>query len=215
MKDNIHQIHAGYDALADLLADENIQSRIAKQKYTLREFNNEVDRLELKPKEERLKYFPKDRPKYPWHFVAIYIVSIAGLYFFMAPRPAPIALPSFLNPEVEKEVVPEGQNVDHEITLIKEVLTDLTLTVEKLSKQKDAKAVVEVKEEEFKPSLITVISPKANLRESPSKDAKTLAVVERDTTLMGVGYQDGWIKTYAPSGKEAWVSSSLISRLEE
>ena len=207
MKDNIHHIHPGYEIMADLLEDENFKSGVAQNRYSLKNFQDEG--RSLRPR------YKKERPKYLWHFIAFYMTSIFGLCFLPYPRTAATPLPSFLNSKEERIIAPEKNDIENEISLIKEVLTNLTLTVERLSKQKENKGVESIKVEEFKPSLITVTSPKANLRETPSKDAKTLAVVQKDATLMGVGYQDGWIKTYAPSGKEAWVNSSLISRLEE
>jgi hypothetical protein len=198
MRDNIHHIHPDYEMLEDIF-DYRAGAREAKEKYLLDDIRNKVDLLRAKPK--------WILPKYLWHFVAFYIVSISSLYLLLDKSPNPKAVPviPFPIPTEEQKIQEESQDIEGEITLIKEVLTNLTLTVEGLSKQKEAKKEEETIIEEFKPSLIKVTSPKAHLRELPTVDSNPLAVVLKDTTLMGVGYQDDWIKTYAPSGKEAWV----------
>jgi len=200
MKNNIHHIHPSYQVLSDLFDHDTPTSRRVKEHLGLEEFEN--DRVTRRPKRIPINYF--------WYFGLFYIISVSVLFLVLTRNTAPSSTPAILSPTI----IDEHKNNDAEISLIKEVLENLTLTVDGLSKQQNPKKEQEISPDTFKPFLIKVTSPKAHLRELPSKGSTSLAIVQKDTTLIGLGYQEGWIKTYAPSGKEAWVNSTVISKVE-
>lgn len=100
----------------------------------------------------------------------------------------------------------------HEVSLIKNVLRGLVTTVDKLSERRDLPTPLPQTTQQDELASFKISSEKANLRESPSLDAPTIVTLAKDTILLGTDIRDGWIKTFAPNGKEAWVHGSLVTK---
>jgi hypothetical protein len=109
---------------------------------------------------------------------------------------------------------PETGALLRDVSLIKNVLRGLVTTVDKLSQQNQTPIESpERKLSEESPSF-KISSDKANLRDFPSIDAPTIVTLAKDTILLGIDFRDGWIKTFAPNGKEAWVHGSLVTKVK-
>ena len=195
--------HPDYEILAKIF-DELEVKRVEKKPFQNRQISNFEDNQE--------SYF-----SVIWIFLILLIISISIWFFFYNESPKPISLPSSVEvPKINQsqDVTPK-RDLEHEVTLIKEVLSKLIVTVETLSQgsQFADKKSIEPKKD-FKPIPFKITSPFAHLRQSPTRDSVSLATVQKDTVLIGVGISGDWVKTFAPSGKEAWVHTSVTSNLE-
>lgn len=101
-----------------------------------------------------------------------------------------------------------------EIDLIKGVLNDLVQSVETLSQKSQPVLEKEIEIKKFDQVFpVKVVTQFANLRQNPKKDSVSISTVQKDTLLVALGESGEWILTFAPTGKEAWVHSSIVTKV--
>ncbi len=99
-----------------------------------------------------------------------------------------------------------------DVDLMKQILSGLVQSVQSLSQQAAAKGqVTEGDVITTFPYPIQVITDKANLRSGPNRSEKTLAIVPKDTILLAMSEQDGWMRVSTPKGEIGWVNRELVA----
>ncbi|HMP49500.1 MAG TPA: hypothetical protein PKA63_12615 [Oligoflexia bacterium] len=200
MKKNYHR---DYEILASLF-EEHIQGEKEKKIPFQRPVN---DQYELKEPTNGLI----------WMIVVILIIiaSTVLFYFFYGNSSTVNSSPSAaVLDKIDRPTEESKRDLAGEIDLIKGVLDDLVQSVESISKHSQPiveKEIVINKFDQVFPVKVTTLS--ANLRQNPKKDAVTISTVQKDTLLVALGEYEDWILTFAPTGEEAWVHSSIITKV--
>ncbi len=111
----------------------------------------------------------------------------------------------------QKNTSDKTQALAGEVELMKKILVGLVESVQSLSKISNAPLTPESEsvDEQF-PYPVQVTAPKANLRQGPDLERKSLGVVPKDTVLLATDEKGGWIKVSTPKGEEAWISSNVV-----
>ena len=146
-----------------------------------------------------LKY--RNRTTYfTWAFFLVFILVLS------------IGITYHYNNRINTQLIPKIKETESKIEFLKQtsnltsnVLNELVSTVDQFLKNSKSSHII--KNEPFK-----VKAKIANLREFPSLNSNIIATVQKDIDLFGSEINNGWIKTFAPNGKEAWIHESLISK---
>ena len=199
--------HPGYYALADQIDAEELRAR----GFTTARPNTFSDEFSVFKRLIHSQLLP---------FVisllaCISVVILWYLYLSHFPSPQPQNVQPIVTEVPAKGLKSEPRDIEHDVTVMKDVLRSLVTTVDRLSQQNQpAQDIQSVQKSEFQSAPFKITTAKANLREYPSKDSVSILTVPKDTILMGFGFSNGWIKTFTPNGKEAWIHASVTEKVE-
>ena len=183
---------------------------------------NEMNQVGDKDPYENVIFFPETRSPFFGGYLFPSLVGVlvgvclsVGVYSYFIqepsarPEPKP-TIPVVPVPEVVSETKESRQieALESEVELMKKILVGLVSSVQTLTKE--TKDRVPELTESF-PYPVKVISEKANLRSGPSREEKTVGVVPKDTVLLAVLGQDGWLQVSTPRGEKAWISADVVT----
>lgn len=200
--------HPAYYSLADQLDQEELRARRNVNPYLHNYITEETNFFKRLIRSEALPFVVS--------LVACISVCILWyLYLNQNPSKESVVSASTIIETRNPSTKAESRDIEHDVTLMKDVLRSLVTTVDRLSQQNQpTHEAVTSDDTEYKSAPFKITAEKANLREYPSRESLSVSAVPKDTILMGVGFSNGWIKTFAPNGKEVWVHSSITSKIE-
>ena len=145
---------------------------------------------------------------------AIGALIIGGIFLFsllqnrLKPEPIPEikSAPVSIVPSVKTD----DATIANEVDLIKKILSGLVKSVQVLSEERARQEP----QQKF-PYPVKVTSEKANLRSSPGLGGKSIGVVSKDTILLAINENKGWLEVSTPKGELAWISQDIIVAGEE
>lgn len=185
------QVHSGYvNILEDMLTERRLERDL------------EIAESLRRPVVRR------ERESFPFWVLIIGallgVLASCGLYFllFREEKPAVVA---------QAPVVHDG--LAQEVALMKQILTGLVGAVKTLESERAAPPIQAAKAPAIEPKsdALRVVAEHANLRDRPDRGARSLAVVPKNTFLLGEDFKDGWYRVTTPLGELAWISEEVVT----
>lgn len=116
-------------------------------------------------------------------------------------------------PQATSDAIPHNTEASlvTDVNLMKKILSGLVQSVQTLSDKSDQqnRMLPNGSEGNF-PYPVKIISEKANLRNSPNLNGKSISVLSKDTVLLATANEGGWLKVSTPKGEEAWINQDIV-----
>lgn len=119
-------------------------------------------------------------------------------------KPAPQATSDVISHNTETSLVTD-------VNLMKKILSGLVQSVQTLSEKSDQQnRILPNGSEGNFPYPVKIVSEKANLRNSPNLNGKSISILSKDTVLLATANERGWLKVSTPKGEEAWINQDIV-----
>lgn len=113
-------------------------------------------------------------------------------------------------PRDEKGLVSLQRQIDDISRVLKGILPLLQGARVEGTPSEDS-STLELQKEDGSKRVVTIATPKANLRASPSNSSKVVSTFEKGTQLLVTNQNGEWLQVTLPSGLTAWIRADLTT----